>query len=207
MAQKQNDYRWPQKGDRPLRSGDRLLRGKDGMSVGFSEHPDARQVQIWSGYMKAGEMLIRACEERRLKPHELIYPHDLIYPILFCYRHGLEIALKWIVETYGGAADVSLPDSSHDLWQLWKSCKAVIAFSGEEDAITPIVEQIIKDFHDIDSGEVAFRYSTDKKGVVYSLPDTPIDLSNLRDVMKGVNHFFDGVDAYLDHLSEYEGKY
>jgi hypothetical protein len=196
------DYRWPKKGDRPLQSGDRPLRGRDGLTVGFSEYPTSRYVHILSGYMSAAETLIKACEQQNLNVH------DLIYPILFCYRHALEVAMKWIVERYGRAAGVPLPESNHNLWQLWKSCKAVIAFSAEsEDHATPIVEQIIKDFHDIDGAGEAFRYSTSKNGVVFRLPDRAIDLGNLCDVMTGVNSFFQGVDAYLDDLSQFNNDY
>jgi hypothetical protein len=192
------DVRWPQKGDRPLRSGDRPLRDKDGLIVGFSESPTTRFAQILDGYMLAGKTLISTCEERSLNAH------DVIYPILFCYRHSLEVAMKWIINAYGRAAGVSPPDSNHDLLRLWKSCKAVIAFSsGHNDPATAVVEQIIKDFDDIDHAGEAFRYSTTKKGVVFPLPDKPIDLRNLRDVMKGVQGFFDGLDGYLDDLSQY----
>jgi len=43
----------------------------------------------------AGEVLIDQCHR---DPFDA---HMLIYPILFCYRHALEISLKWIVQQYG----------------------------------------------------------------------------------------------------------
>ena len=41
--------------------------------------------------MSAGAALIEACEE---DSHER---HFLIYPILFNYRHGIELAMKWVI--------------------------------------------------------------------------------------------------------------
>ena len=71
----------------------------------------ARDAFIWDGYMTGGAALIDEAERR---------PQDrdgLVYPILFNYRHGLETALKWIIERYGRLASVRLDpnDRSHDL--------------------------------------------------------------------------------------------
>jgi hypothetical protein len=109
------------------------------------------------------------------------------------------MAMKWIVSRYGGYIGVPRPQTDHNLWQLWQSCKAVIIGIGGEDGAIPIVEQAIKDFHDLDGSALAFRYSVDKNGALIPLPDAPIDLANLRDVMVGLGHFFDGADAQLDN--------
>ncbi|MHA1537912.1 MAG: hypothetical protein ACTSUD_10175 [Alphaproteobacteria bacterium] len=67
-----------------------------------------------------------------------------------------------------------------------------------EDESIPAVEQVIKDFHDLDEFALAFRYSRDKNGALISLPDGMIDLENIRNVMEAVSHFFDGADGQLD---------
>ena len=185
------EYRWPKKGDRLLRDADDWERG-----VEFSRDEISRHVHIWSGYMSAGAALIDACEE---DPHER---HFLIYPILFNYRHGIELAMKWIIARYGRYASVEVGDiENHNLWQLWKVCKQIIIEVGSEDEALPLVEQIIKDFHDLDGSALAFRYSRKKNGALIALPDRMIDLENIRDVMKAVSHFFDGADGQLDHHS------
>jgi hypothetical protein len=67
------------------------------------------------------------------------------------------------------------------------------------------VQQIVKDFHDWDKFSMAFRYSEDRNGVTLKLPDYPIDLDNIKDVMQAVEHFFSGVDGQLDANSSNAG--
>lgn len=146
--------------------------------------------------MLAGRSLIEACKG------EPGYRPQLIYPILFCYRHGLEMAMKWIISRYGRYVGVLEAETNHDLWQLWKSCKEVIiGMSGEYKTVT-IVEKRIQEFHDLDKWALAFRYPVNKNGALIPLPDA-IDLDNLRDVMLGIDHFFVGADAELDDLRSY----
>ena len=79
------DFAWPSKADRLLRP-----EGDWTKMVSFEHHDIARHVHIWDGYIRAGAALIEQCEcsDSRLDRHELVYP------ILFCYRHGLELAMK-----------------------------------------------------------------------------------------------------------------
>ena len=184
--------RWPKKGDRLLRRSDDWDRG-----VSFAKDPISRHAHIWSGYMSAGAALIEACDEYT---HER---HFMIYPILFNYRHGVELAMKWIVTMYGGKTTDEI--AHHDLWQLWKLCKKVIEECGSEDGSVEVVEPIIKEFHDLDKTALAFRYWSDKNGTLIELPDGMIDLANLRDVMEGVENFFEGADAMLSELRSAAG--
>lgn len=180
-------FRWPKKGDRLLRGTKNWDRGVD-----FSRDGISRHVHIWSGYMRAGAALIDTCKE------DSPARHFLIYPILFNYRHGIELAMKWIIARYGRYSSTRICDiEHHDLWQLWKLCKKIIIEVGSEDESIPVVEQVIKDFHDVDKSALAFRYSRNKKGVAIALPDRMIDLENIRDVMEAVNNFFDGADGQL----------
>ncbi len=143
--------------------------------------------------MTAGATLIDACEENAYERH------FLIYPILFNYRHGIELAMKWIIAMYGRYSNVKIDDiEHHNLWQLWKLCKQILIEVGSEDEAIPFVEQVIKDFHDLDKSALAFRYSRNKKGVLIALPDGMIDLENIRDVMEAISGFFDGADGLLD---------
>lgn len=181
-------YRWPSRGDRLLRDTNDWNRG-----VTFPQNELSRDVHLWSGYMRAGAALIEACD------NDLPDRHFLIYPILFNYRHGIELAMKSIIVRYGSFSSVQVEATNHhDLWQLWKVCKAIIIEVGAEDEAIPVVEQVIKDFHDLDKSALAFRYSRDRRGALIALPDGMIDLENLRNVMEGVGHFFGGADAQLD---------
>jgi hypothetical protein len=182
------DSRWPKKGDRLLRNSEDWDRGID-----FSNDEVSRHVYIWSGYMTAGAALIEACEQDSYERH------FLIYPILFNYRHGIELAMKWIILRYGRYSSVEIGEiEHHNMWQLWDLCKKIIIEVGSEDESIAVVEQVIKDFHDLDKSALAFRYSRNKKGAIIALPDGMIDLQNIRDVMDGASNFFDGVDGELD---------
>lgn len=185
------NFRWPRKGDRLLRSSDAWDK-----AISFSD-ATTRHADIWSGYMRAGEALIDVCNR---EPSER---HKLIYPILFSYRHGLEMAMKWIVSRYGKYAGVSPPEPVHNLWQLWQSCKLIFDCFGGGDPEVGTVGKIVKEFHDLDRSGLSFRYSVNKKGVLIRFPDGLIDLANVRDVMTGVDHFFNGADAVLDDASYY----
>ena len=183
------DFRSPKKGDRLLRASGDWDRG-----VEFSNDEISRHDFMWSGYMSAGAALIEACEE---DSHER---HFLIYPILFNYRHGIELAMKWVIARYGHYSTVKIGEiEHHDLWQLWVLCKQIIIEVGSESESIAFVERVIKDFHDLDKSALAFRYSRNKKGALIALPDVMIDLQNIRDVMEGVSHYFDGVDGQLDY--------
>lgn len=93
-------YRWPRKGDRLLLESDDWDLGVD-----FSRDEISRHVHIWSGYMSAGEALIDAC---KADPHERNF---LIYPILFNYRHGIELAMKWVIARYGRYSSAKVGDT------------------------------------------------------------------------------------------------
>jgi hypothetical protein len=128
-----------------------------------------------------------------------------VYPILFCYRHGLELAIKWNIDRYGRYASIPKEEdyAHHNLWQLGQACRKVIlevGSDGETDALLA-VEQVVKDFHDLDKGSFSFRYSTDKQGAVIQLPNAPFDLTNIKDVMEAVNNLFTGADGQLDYNS------
>lgn len=181
---------WPKKGDRLLRvSGDWQT------AASFAPHPISRNVFIWDGYMIAGAALI---DEAQRRPHE----RDLLlYPMLFNYRHGLEAAMKWTIEMYGSPANIGPDpdDMNHDLWALWNKCKAILlaAPASNGDEALRAVEQIVKDFHDLDGSAVALRYSRTKTGKTILLPNKPIDLENVQQVMEAVNNFFKGADGFL----------
>lgn len=186
-----SDFRWPKKGDRLLRA-----EGDWQRSVTFNEHQIARHVHIWEGYIKAGATLVEQCEHA-----DNLDRHELVYPILVCYRHGLELAMKWIIGQYRRFAQIS--PATHDLWKLWGVAKKVIlevGSDGENESLWA-VEQVVKDFHELDRGSFSFRYSIGKKGMVISLPDMSFDLANIKVVMEGVNNLFTGAYGKLDHNS------
>jgi hypothetical protein len=185
---------WPKRGDRLLRSTEDWDK-----AVTFSSHPFDRGAHIWTGYMRAGAVLVEATVRASVDRHWLVYP------ILFNYRHGLEVAMKWIIDQYGRNAQLRLnpEDRNHDLLTLWKLCKRVIVditSEDEDDDGLRSVEQIVLEFHKLDRTAMALRYSRDKRGRTIDLPDTPIDLGNVMLVMESVDNFFRGLDGQLDAI-------
>jgi hypothetical protein len=186
---------WPKRGDRLLKSTDDWDK-----AITFSPYGFDRFVHLWSGYMRAGDALV---DEAERDPTER---HFLIYPILFNYRHALELAIKWTVEQYGGYVDIylSADEKDHNLWKSWQLCKEVIVKIGGigvgEDGFAG-VEQIVKDFHELDRDGTAFRYSRTKTGATIELPQTNVDLAQIQRVMEGIDNFFTGADGLLDHNS------
>ena len=184
-------YRWPKKGDRLLPRSDDWHHG-----VQFSKHPISRHVHIWDGFMSAADGLIELCTQDGYE-HERNF---VIYPILFNYRHGLELAMKWIILHYG-LEDAPVIIEGHNLWKLWTCCRAIVErYEPEDDEAIGAVEQIVKDFHDLDQAGITFRYGWGKDGKEIKLPDHVFDLENVRDVMKGVANYFNGLDGWLDDL-------
>lgn len=187
-----DNFLWPQKGDRLLREANNA-----DVSAAFDGNEISRHIFIGDGHMIAGARLIESCGESRLDRHLLIYP------ILSCYRQGLELAMKWVIAMYGKHANVSLSKESqnHNLWGLWKLCNEVIekicGSDSDKDA-TAAVEQIIKDFHDLDKGAQAFRYPTTKSGKAFRLPGGLYDLNHLKESMQKLDNFFTGLDGMLD---------
>jgi hypothetical protein len=177
---------WPKKGDRLLRSSEDW-----DASATFSRHQLSRDAHIWDGYMTAGAALIDEAERRPIDRSVLVYP------ILFNYRHGLEAAMKWTIERYGGYFEIGLDEKDHNLWTLWVVCKKILIEADGDDDDILVVEQIVKDFHEVDKYAMAFRYSKNKNGATIPLPDKRVDLENIQRVMEAVDNFFTAADCVL----------
>ncbi|WP_035672360.1 hypothetical protein [Bradyrhizobium liaoningense] len=109
--------------------------------------------------------------------------------------------MKWTIEQYGQLASVQLDELDHDLWDLWKKCKAILQSAPDSDGdALRVVEGIVKELHDVDKGAIAFRYSRNRNGKTVLLPDKPIDLQNMQRVMESIDNFFKGADGMLSNV-------
>lgn len=103
--------------------------------------------------MTAGAALI---DEAQRLPYER---NLLLYPILFNYRHGLEVAMKWTIERYGRLATVKLDKRDHDLLALWRKCRTIFESVPSErigrEGIEA-VERIVKYLHTLIRAENPF---------------------------------------------------
>jgi hypothetical protein len=181
--------RWPKKGDRPFRNAKDLE-----IAAPLPDERVMREVLMIEGFMCAGAALVDQATTERFRQN------DLVYPAIYCYRHAIELWLKWLVTLYGPSAGVRLDDLDHDLWALWGRFRQVCVACGDRTNKEGVdaVEQIVKDFHDWDKEGNKFRYASPKKGGgAHKFPLPDIDFMNLRDVMTGVDNFFNGSDGWL----------
>ena len=180
-------YRWPKAGDLPFQKATDIETGGQLSSDGF-----IRGIDMMGGFVQAGTVLADQARDQ----------YGLVYPALYCYRHGIELWLKWLIAMYGRPVGVRPENlhATHDLWCLWTDLRLVYkkcgAAADDKDLIA--VEQIIKQFHDWDKKGDLFRYAADRNGTVGGHQYLDIDLANLRDVMAGLANFFNGSDGWLD---------
>ena len=109
----------------------------------------------------------------------------LTFPIIFCYRHYIELSLKFLIVQYGNDADAQSELNTHHLSRLWGKVNDVIKEYDIEDInnSVPAVTEIIEDFQNLDPGSISFRYSVSKNGKRIKLKHEVFDLDNLADVM------------------------
>ncbi len=184
------EYRWPKADDRLFVTADKWWQ-----NASVAGNTISRMVLMESGFKKAGDLLVD-------KTREDNYDRSvLIYPIIFCYRHSLELALKYIITTYGRAAGVRPNTKEHNLALLWPHCRAVIEYFDPEndDPGLDAVEACIAEFAKIDPGSDTFRYPTNSEGQSITINLPPVNLLELRDTMEAIHNFFTGVDAYIDN--------
>lgn len=181
--------RWP-------KAGDRLLSPARG--VYLAETGDERNYRLLRGYKRAGDILVECALTDRA---DLL---NLLFPALFNYRHYIELALKAIIEEHGAFAGVGLGKKNHSLPELWTLfMKIAVAFGNEEASEAAVaVGNCITEIDHADSGSTAFRYARNLKGDVPDLPKDGLDLVRLRDVMNGIENFFEAVDASFDSLAK-----
>ena len=149
------------------------------------------------GYKEGADLMVN----QALKDDKLSI--DLLtFPIVFCYRHYVEISLKFLVFQYGKYAEVQRARRTHKLSKIWEMVKNLIKeYDIEEFRVTaPAVTEIIDAFENLDSGSFSFRYSVDKYGNRIELRQEIFDLDNLANVMSRYENFFEFLNGNLNSL-------
>ncbi len=134
---------------------------------------------------------------------------ELFFPVAYLYRHSLELKLKEIVQI--GVAlrvltrkEVEKAMEKHNLAKLWTRARKPIEDCWPDGDKTPLkaVEAVINELHQADRSGQAFRYESDKGGMLHRHPDLPehIKITSLKQTMDAVYTF---LDACYDGL--YEG--
>jgi len=193
----QKPFEWPMEGDKLFLEEDSWWRKTEIASDVLS-----RLVLMWDGYKRAGDALVEYSDRDEAGR---IDRNTLVYPIMFCYRHSVELALKWFLLMYGGYAGVEPNLKDHSLTTLWKSCRATINRIDpephpEDQASRDAVDALIQELDKADPQSFAFRYATDTAGRLVLLKTKDFSFSHLAKKMDALQNYFKGLDGHLDHL-------
>lgn len=183
------DTRWP-------RDSDRL----------FVEQSWARDAQIVSdpkerfyrmpmGYMRAADLLVEHAM------NDIVDRKNVVYAALFCYRQAIELFLKSLLVEFSTAADQQKP--THDLDILWDRFAEVVRSRDRQETIgLSAARSLVKEMHVADERSDGFRFPADNKGVPFSFGDRGVDLANLREVMRGLQNFFECAHLDFEHQDD-----
>lgn len=178
------EERWP-------RDGDRLFTEE---SWAYDAHvvsdPKERFYRMPMGYKRAGDLLV----ERAMT--DVVDRKNVIYAALFCYRQCIELFLKRLIEEFGNGKTYRRKNI-HELDILWDRFMEIVKERGREGTIgLNAAQALVAEMHDADNKSDGFRFPADIVGLPFTFGDRGIDLANLREVMHGLENFFEC--AYMD---------
>lgn len=152
-------------------------------------------VLMTDGYKKGADTLVaKASSDRGLRDF-------LVYPVVFCYRHFVELSLKYIIASHGPTVGVQPNWTTHSLEELWTTTNKVLdGFGVEKDEMHAAVCACIEELSKADPLSFKFRYPTDRNGEALPFSVERFDLVQLRDVVEGMSGYFGGLDGYLSEL-------
>jgi hypothetical protein len=186
------DFRWPKRGDKPFAEATESLN-----NALIADDDRTRLVLMTDGYKRAGDLMVRQTVEDRSSRD------FLVFPILFNYRHFIELSLKYLLATFGPRVSIDPNWKDHDLGILWHSFLEMLDCyaTPDPDDADSVVGDIVAEFAKIDPQSYSYRYPVDKNGKPIPISQSALDLTNLADVMAGVEGYFTGCDGYLDSIS------
>jgi hypothetical protein len=152
-----------------------------------------------TGYKDAADLII----ERVIQTRQGM--DTLIYPAAFLYRHYLELRLKELIIHAEQLLDLSGEIKHlHRIDLLWISARRLLeqVWPDGPKPDLDVVSECIKEFCELDSQSMSFRYPVTKDGAE-TLPGVKhINLRHLMDVMARVASLLEGasmgISAYLD---------
>lgn len=116
----------------------------------------------------------------------------------FCYRHFVELYLKFIYVKYACKAEDEYKvflKIGHNLVELWNAAKPTLKAMKDRVGTTVnlnIVEHYIKEINHFDDQSMSMRYPINKELVVMH-PNTRLDLLNLHDRMQELHMALEGL--------------
>jgi len=148
---------WPAKGDRLfVESG----------SFDADAHITGSSVLTWismaEGYARMAEIAVAHSDR--------VERNSLVYPVVFCYRHAVELYLKFAINVGRRLFEVrgnSRNRMKHRLWEIWLELRPFIKrmwpHSPDEDLLA--TEAMIKEFDQVDRDAQRFRFPISSKNV------------------------------------------
>ena len=192
------EFKWPKASDKLFSEGHK------GQAAYLPTHTSMRFFNMTEGYLRAADELVdRAASDD--------YQGELlVYPIVYCYRHYLELTLKYMLAQYGSIGGIKAVWDTHRLDDLWKKYRKLIRKlnidSPDNRSDDEAVERLVIEFSKIDSHSSTFRFPVDKKGKLIDIDFERVDLIHLRNIMHGLKSYFTGSDGLLDDLKGYHAN-
>lgn len=133
-----------------------------------------------------------------------------VYPIVYCYRHGIELALKhlaYLLPQIWGEASQQI--STHKLIDAWGVVKTYLLRDqvfDEEGTQIGYVDSVINDIIQFDPTAEVFRFPSDRSGGFYLQDAAHINIPVLSETLEAVRGIFEGWStsgaAMLDYKHE-----
>ena len=182
------ESRWPKEGDHLL------IESAWAYDAHMVSDPGERFYRMPMGYKRAGDILIdRAATDVVDRP-------NIIYAALFCYRQFIELSLKRLIEEFG-KGKVYEPRNTHDLSRLWERFMSIIDDRGSNEWIgLDTVQRLVAEMNEADQKSDGFRFPTGTDSTPFVFGDRGVDLSNVREVMQGMENFFEC--TYLEYTHQ-----
>jgi hypothetical protein len=141
------------------------------------------------GYFKAAARLIESMRK------DVAHVDIIVYPLCFLYRHGTELALKWLARELSIADGAEeQPRLTHRLYDNWTSVRTLLERNPSAFDVrtaVPFVDAALKDFLEFDPNGEVFRYPEDRQGKLHLQDARIINLQVLGDAMSKVGDIFD----------------
>ncbi len=192
---------------------------------------DFSEYLISEGYFYSANILVGCILNKnciaKLCENEIFYQNnkfqeinqdELIFPILYCYRHFIELSLKFFICQINNILDNENQKekilNNHNISKLIKHFKDLYSemynneYTGiKEDEVEKEIEtkyefltNICIEFENIDKSSFAVRYITDKKGKAYFDEAISIDIEKLTEKMQEIKYIFEQINDMLDIL-------
>jgi hypothetical protein len=147
------------------------------------------------GFQKAAEALAQIMLDVHHSDRD-----TLVYPWLMCWRHYVELQLKYLLqacEGYLGRTNVAPEKRNHHrILDLWRELKPLLEelHPGDSVAEIKVVDRLIVELSKIDPDSVHIRYPTTTKGRPTMTGLAPLDVVGVHEAMMGMAGFFNGVE-------------